>query len=51
MGNRVYSNHTEIVQYNGYDAREFAVTLRYNFNVAKKQYKGIGAGNAEKSRL
>lgn len=50
-GNHAYSDRTEIIQYNSYDTRELGITLRYNFNVAKKQYKGTGAGNAEKARL
>lgn len=50
-GNHLYSNRMELLQYNSYDTRELEVTLRYNFNVAKKQYKGTGAGNAEKARL
>lgn len=50
-GNHLYSNRMELLQYNSYDTRELEVTLRYNFNVAKKKYRGTGAGNAEKARL
>ena len=27
------------------------VTLSYNFNISSSKYKGVGAGNDEKSRL
>lgn len=50
-GVHLYSNRMELLQYNICDTRELEVTLRYNFNVAKKRYKGTGAGNAEKARL
>ena len=49
--NHLHGNRMEIVQSNRYDSRELGVTLRYNFNVLKKDYKGGGAGNTEKSRM
>lgn len=34
-----------------YDTRDVSLTMRYNFNAARSRYKGLGAANAEKSRL
>lgn len=34
-----------------YDTRDLSLTIRYNFNAARSRYRGIGAGNSEKSRL
>ncbi len=49
--NHLYGNRLEITQNNRYDSRELSITLRYNFNVLKKDYKGRGAGNSEKARM
>lgn len=34
-----------------YDTRDISLTIRYNFNAVRSRYRGIGAGNAEKSRF
>ena len=49
--NRLYGNRLNVLQTNRYDSRELGITLRYNFNLSKKDYKGSGAGNSEKSRM
>ena len=49
--NDLYTERIQATQSNSYDSRQFAVTLRYKFNVARSKYKGTGAGNEEKSRL
>lgn len=49
--NRLYGNRLNVLQSNRYDSRELGITLRYNFNMSKKNYKGSGAGNSEKSRM
>jgi hypothetical protein len=34
-----------------YSISEYSLTIRYRFNVAKKKYKGTGAGQSQKSRM
>lgn len=41
----------DLTQYNKFDTRQFKLTLRYNFNATKKQYKGSDINKAEKKRL
>ena len=38
-------------QYDRSDTREFEITLRYKFNMAKSKYKGTSSGNRELERL
>lgn len=50
-GNDLFFYQTSTSQISWLDSREFFVTLRYNFNMAKSRYKGTGAGESEKNRL
>lgn len=50
-GYLMYENMMQSNQENGYDSRQFVLTVRYKFNSIKSKYKGTGAGNLEKNRL
>lgn len=50
-GNDLFFYQTTTSQISWMDSREFFITLRYNFNLAKSRYKGTGAGESEKNRL
>ena len=50
-GVRLRSGDYSIVQYNHFDTRQAALTVRYKFNTTKSKYKGTGAGESAKSRM
>lgn len=51
MHSKMYSGSMrEIIHYD-YSISEYSLTIRYRFNVAKKKYKGTGAGQSQKSRM
>lgn len=50
-GVRLRSGDYSIVQYNHFDTRQAALTIRYKFNTTKSKYKGTGAGESAKSRM
>lgn len=47
----MYSGDYYLFQKSVWDRQEFAVTVRYKFNIAKSKYKGTGAGDSQKSRM
>ena len=51
MHSKMYSGSMREIIHHGYSISEYSLTIRYRFNVAKKKYKGTGAGQSQKSRM
>lgn len=51
MHSRMYSGSMREIIHHDYSISEYSLTIRYRFNVAKKKYKGTGAGQSQKSRM
>lgn len=51
MHSKMYSGSMREIIHHDYSISEYSLTIRYRFNVAKKKYKGTGAGQSQKSRL
>lgn len=51
MHSKMYSGSMREIIYHDYSISEYSLTIRYRFNVAKKKYKGTGAGQSQKSRM
>lgn len=51
MHSKMYSGSMREIIHHDYSISEYSLTIRYRFNVAKKQYKGTGAGQSQKSRM
>lgn len=51
MHSKMYSGSMREIIHHDYSISEYSLTIRYRFNVAKKKYKGIGAGQSQKSRM
>ncbi len=47
----LYYNNERRNQYSYSDSRNFAISIRYNFNYTRSKYLGKGAGQSEKDRL
>lgn len=48
---KMYSGSMREIIHHDYSISEYSLTIRYRFNVAKKKYKGTGAGQSQKSRM
>lgn len=51
MHSKMYSGSMREIIHHDYSISEYSLTIRYRFNVAKKKYKGTGAGQSQKSRM
>lgn len=51
MHSKMYSGSMREIIHHDYSTSEYSLTIRYRFNVAKKKYKGTGAGQSQKSRM
>lgn len=51
MHSKMYSGSMREIIHHDYSINEYSLTIRYRFNVAKKKYKGTGAGQSQKSRM
>lgn len=51
MHSKIYSGSMREIIHHDYSISEYSLTIRYRFNVAKKKYKGTGAGQSQKSRM
>ena len=51
MHSKMYSGSMREIIHHDYSISEYSLTIRYRFNVAKKKYKGTGAGQSQKSRV
>lgn len=51
MHSKMYSGSMREIIHHDYLISEYSLTIRYRFNVAKKKYKGTGAGQSQKSRM
>lgn len=51
MHSKMYSGSMREIIHHDYSISEYSLTIRYRFNVAKKKYKGTGAGQCQKSRM
>lgn len=51
MHSKMYSGSMREIIHHDYSISEYSLTIRYRFNVAKKKYKGTGAGQIQKSRM
>lgn len=51
MHSKMYSGSMREIIHHDYSLSEYSLTIRYRFNVAKKKYKGTGAGQSQKSRM
>lgn len=51
MHSKMYSGSMREIIHHDYPISEYSLTIRYRFNVAKKKYKGTGAGQSQKSRM
>lgn len=51
MHSKMYSGSMRKIIHHDYSISEYSLTIRYRFNVAKKKYKGTGAGQSQKSRM
>ena len=51
MHSKMYSGSMREIIHHDYSISEYSLTIRYRFNVAKKKYKGTGAGQGQKSRM
>ncbi len=51
MYSKMYSGSMREIIHHDYSISEYSLTIRYRFNVAKKKYKGTGAGQSQKSRM
>lgn len=51
MHSKMYSGSMREIIHHDYSISEYSLTIRYKFNVAKKKYKGTGAGQSQKSRM
>ena len=51
MHSKMYSGSIREIIHHDYSISEYSLTIRYRFNVAKKKYKGTGAGQSQKSRM
>lgn len=47
----MYNDAVQIVQKNFSSGRSVMLTLQYRFNTTRDRYRGVGAGNSEKSRF
>ena len=51
MHSKMYSGSMREIIHHDYSISEYSLTIRYRFNVAKKKYKGTGAGQSQKRRM
>ena len=51
MHSKMYSGSMREIIHHDYSISEYSLTIRYRFNVAKKKYKGTGAGQSQKDRM
>lgn len=51
MHSKMYSGSMREIIHHDYSISEYSLTIRYRFNMAKKKYKGTGAGQSQKSRM
>lgn len=51
MHSKMYSGSMREIIHHDYSISEYSLTIRYRFNVAKKKYKGTGAGQSQKNRM
>ena len=51
MHSKMYSGSMREIIHHDYSISEYSLTIRYRINVAKKKYKGTGAGQSQKSRM
>lgn len=51
MHSKMYSGSMREIIHHDYSISEYSLTIRYRFNLAKKKYKGTGAGQSQKSRM
>lgn len=51
MHSKMYSGSMREIIHHDYSISEYSLTIRYRFNVAKKKYKGTGAGQSQKSKM
>lgn len=51
MHSKMYSGSMREIIHHDYSISEYSLTIRYRFNVAKRKYKGTGAGQIQKSRM
>lgn len=51
MHSKMYSGSMREIIHHDYSISEYSLTILYRFNVAKKKYKGTGAGQSQKSRM
>lgn len=51
MHSKMYSGSMREIIHHDYSISKYSLTIRYRFNVAKKKYKGTGAGQSQKSRM
>lgn len=51
MHSKMYSGSMREIIHHDYSISDYSLTIRYRFNVAKKKYKGTGAGQSQKSRM
>lgn len=51
MHSKMYSGSMREIIHHDHSISEYSLTIRYRFNVAKKKYKGTGAGQSQKSRM